>query len=159
MRSWLAGFLAFGLAYAVFVIAIFVVNGPTLQSPHLYGTLENKLPESARSSVIRVFKQPGLAGIGANYAIKKQAYELQDGSFTSTILVANGHVVVLEKDTATEVAVIVAGQYVKLIETHVKKIKRERLGQMLGVLLVPLVIFALFAFLFRWLWNKLLNLQ
>lgn len=159
MRSWLVGFIVFGVAYAVFVIAIFAVNWPTLEHPRLHTTLESKLPETVRDLVIKVVRRSGLPGIDSNFEIREKSYELQDGSFASTIVIINGHLLILEKNTTSEAATRVAERYVKLIETHIERRSRQQRNQMLGVLFVPLGIFALFAFPARWLWNRLLKVQ
>ena len=95
MRSWLVGFVVFGIAYAIFVIAIFAVNWPTLQNPRLYTTLESKLSDSVAGSVVKVVRHADFPEIDSNFVIEEQAYELEDGSLTSTIAIINGHLIVL----------------------------------------------------------------
>ena len=159
MRSWLVGFVVFGIAYAIFVIAIFAVNWPTLQNPRLYTTLESKLSDSVRGSVVRVVRHADFPEIDSNFVIEEQAYELEDGSLTSTIAIINGHLIVLRMNTNFEEAKVIAQQYVSLIESRVERKSREQLGQLLGVLFIPLGIFIFFTFPARWLWNQLLKLH
>jgi hypothetical protein len=146
------------MAYAVFVIAIFAVNWPTLKNPRSYTTLESKLSDSVRGSVIKVVRH-SLPEIDSNFIIEEKAYELEDGSLTSTVAMINGHLVVLRKNTTAERARVIAQQYVGLIESRVERKSREQLSQLLGVLFIPLGIFIFFTFPARWLWNQLLKLH
>jgi hypothetical protein len=159
MRSWLVGFIVFGIAYAIFVIAIFAVNWPTLQNPRLYSTLESKLSDSIRGSVVKVVRHSAFPEVDSNFTIEEQAYELEDGSLTSTIAIINGHLIVLRMNTTLEEARVIAQQYVSLIESRVERKSREQLTQLLGVLFIPLGIFIFFTFPARWLWNQLLKLH
>jgi hypothetical protein len=159
MRSWLVGFVVFGIAYAIFVIAIFAVNWPTLQNPRLYTTLESKLSDSIRDSVVKVVRHSAFPKVDSNFIIEDQAYELEDGSLTSTIAIINGHLIVLRMNTTVEEARVIAQQYVSLIESRVERKSREQLTQLLGVLFIPLGIFVFFTFPARWLWNQLLKLH
>ena len=160
MKSWLAGFLAFGFAYTVFVVAIYLYDWPTFESPHLYGTLETSLPDSARESVLRSFNKSSFVKEPSDklYVVQADAYELEDDTFTSTIILTNGHVLVLKPNTPPETAVVIADEYVGLVNKHLERITGEHKAQMFMILLIPLILFALFAFLARWLWNKLLKL-
>ena len=159
MRNWLVGFVVFGIAYAVFVIAIFAVNWPTLENPRLYTTLESKLSDSVRDSVIKVVRRSAFPEIDSNFSVNEQAYELEDGSLTSTIAIINGHLIILQMNTTAEQARVVAQQYVGLIESRVARKSREQLSQLLGVLFIPLGVFIFFTFPARWLWNQLLKLH
>jgi len=159
MRSWLIGFVVFGIAYAVFVIAIFAVNWPTLKNPRLYNTLEIKLSDSVRASVVKVVRHSSFPEVDSNFVIEEQAYELEDGSLTATITIINGHLIVLRKNTTIEQARVIAQQYVGLIKSRVERNSRGQLNQLLGVLFIPLGIFIFFTFPARWLWNQLLKLH
>ena len=159
MRSWLVGFIVFGIAYAVFVIAIFAVNWPTLENPRLYTTLESKLSDSVRASVVKVVRHSAFPETDANFVIEEQAYELEDGYLTSAITIINGHLIVLRKNTTFEQASVIAQQYVGLIESRVERNSREQLTRLLGVLFIPLGVFIFFTFPARWLWNQLLKLH
>jgi hypothetical protein len=159
MRSWLIGFVVFGIAYAVFVIAIFAVNWPTLKNPRLYNTLESKLSDSVRASVVKVVRHSAFPEVDSNFVIEEQVYELEDGSLTATIAIINGHLIVLRGNTTIEQARVIAQQYVGLIESRVERKSQEQLTQLLGVLFIPLGIFIFFTFPARWLWNQLLKLH
>ncbi len=159
MRSWLLGFIVFGIAYAVFVIAIFAANWPTLENPRLYATLESKLSDSVRTLVVKVVRHSAFPETDSNFVIEEQAYELEDGYLTSAITIINGHLIVLRKNTTSEQASVIAQQYVGLIESRVERKSREQLNQLLGVLFIPLGIFIFFTFPARWLWNQLLKLH
>lgn len=159
MRSWLAGFLAFGFAYTAFVVAIYVNDWPTFQNPHLYGTLEAKLSDSASESVLKASKTAAKDTVDTYYVLLNESFELEDGSFTSSIVLANGHVLVLKPNTPSTTAVAIADEYVGLIMAQVKKASQQHEAQMFTILLIPLVLFTLFAFFARWLWNKISKLR
>lgn len=159
MRSWLIGFIVFGIAYAVFVIAIFAANWPTLENPGLYATLESKLSDSVRALVVKVVRHSAFPETDSNFVIEEQEYELEDSSLTSVIKIINGHLIVLQKNTTIEQARVIAQQYVGLIESRVEKNSRKKLTDLLGVLFIPLGIFIFFTFPARWLWNQLLKLH
>ena len=161
MKSWLAGFLAFGFAYTAFVVAIHVYDWPTFESPHLYGTLEADLTDSASESVLKAFNKPSAVTETSVdlYVVRNDSYEMEDDTFTATIVLANGHVLVLKPNTPPETAVKVADEYVGLVNRHVERITGEHKARMFMILLIPLVLLTLFAFFARWLWNKLLKLD
>lgn len=162
MRSWLAGFLTFGFMYTLFIVALFTLDWPTLKRPHLYGTMESYLPESMLGPVLKVLvKSEQIARIDdeAGYRISNQSFQLNDGSLTDAIVIANGNVIVLKKNTPPNVATEIAVKYVGLLEKHVEKIGKDFTFRLAFLLLVPLTLFTMFAFFSRWLWNKLLLLR
>ena len=162
MRSWLAGFVTFAIVYTLFIVAMFAVDWPTLQQPHLYNTMENRLPESVLGPVLKVLvKSEQLSKIDdeSTYKISGQSFQLNDGSLTDAIVVVNGNVIVLKKNTPPDVATEIAIQYVGLLENHVRKVANDYANRLVFLLLVPLTLFAMFAFFSRWLWNKLLKLR
>jgi len=161
MRSWLAGFLAFGFAYTAFVVAIYVNDWPTFNNPHLYGTLDAHLSASASESVLRASNKRSAVKetFETYYVVLNDSFELEDGSFTSSIVLANGHVLVLKPNTPPTTAVAVADEYVDLVKAQVVKASQQHEAQMFTILLIPLVLFSLFAFFARWLWNKISTLR
>ena len=162
MQSWLAGFLTFGFMYTLFIVTMFVVDWPTLKQPHLYNTMESKLPESVLDSVLKVLvnsEQVSNIEDEATYKISGQSFQLNDGSFNDAIVVANGNVIVLKKNTPPDVATDIAIQYVGLLENHVEKVANDYANRLALLLLIPLTLLVIFAFFSRWLWNKLLQLR
>jgi len=162
MKSWLAGFLTFGFMYTLIIVAIFALDWPTLKQPHLYGTMESKLPESLLGSVLKVLvKSEQLSNIDdvATYKIAGQSFRLKDGSLTDAIVIVNGNVIVLKKNTPPDVATEIAVQYVGSLEKRVEKMAEDYTFRLTFLLLLPLTLITMFAFSSRWLWNKLLLLR
>jgi len=162
MRSWLAGFLTFGFMYTLFIVAMFALDWPTLKQPHLYGTMESKLPESLHDSILKVLvksEQVSIVDDGTGYGILSQSFLLNDGSLKDAIVIVNGNVIVLKESTLPDVATEIAVQYVGLLEKHVEKLAKDFAFRLSFLLLVPLTLFTMFAFFSRWLWNKLLLLH
>ena len=159
MRSWLTGFLAFGLAYTAFVTAIYVNDWPTFANPHLYGTLEAKLSDSNRESVLKASKSASLVNHASDALYVLVNDGKQDGSFISSIVLTNRHTLWLKPKTTPGTAENIAGEYVGLVNAHVKKTSQKHEAQMYTVLLIPLILLTLFAFFARWLWNKISKLD
>jgi len=161
MPNWLAGFVTFGIMYAVFVAGIYIWDWPTMQHSRLYGTLEHKLPEKLSGSVLKVLPNTAPAELdgGSLFVVNERAYQLNDNSMTTTIAVVNGHLIVLMNDTPVDTANEIGQQYVGLVKAHVEKLAKTHQISLISVLFIPLFLFTLFAVGARWLWNKLLLLH
>jgi hypothetical protein len=162
MRSWLAGFLTFGLVYTLFIVAMFAFDWPTLKQPHLYSTMESQLPESVQGAILKVLvKSEQLPGVDgeATYRISPRSFQLKDDTVADAIVFVNGNVIVLEENTPAESAIEIAQAYEILLESQVEKVARHFTSRLILLLLVPLTLFAMFAFFSRWLWNKVLQLH
>ena len=151
---WLTGFIVFGIAYALLVLAIFVKNWPSLEQPRLYGTLEQHLSTASQSAVIRIVKNPQLGTQGERYIVKK-SNALADGSFAREVIAPNGDTIVLDQNTSDEAANKIAEEYVDLLQMRVDGLGAELKVQMFIVILIPILLLILFAFFSRWIWNRI----
>ena len=150
---WFAGILVFGLAYALFVSLIFWQNWPTMENPHLYGTLEDQLSSPAQDAITRVIKDASaVKSTTSVYQIHHQSFDLEN-DLVSAIVVVNGHVLILNKDTSESQASDIAEEYVSLISTHVKQKALDHKNQIVLVIFIPLILLSGFAWLSRKIWN------
>ena len=150
---WLAGFLVFGLAYALFVSLIFWQNWPTMENPHLYGTLEAERSAPAQDAVTRVIKESlAVTGSTSTYQIHHQSFEFEN-DLVSAVVVANGHVLILNYETTENQANNIAKEYVGLVSAHIQQKALEHKNQIVLVIFIPLLLLSGFAWLARKIWS------
>ncbi|MBT5201820.1 MAG: hypothetical protein HOL98_00050 [Gammaproteobacteria bacterium] len=151
---WLTGFIVFGIAYAIMVSAFFVKNWPTLEQPRLYGTLEQQLAVDSRSAVISIEKNPRTGTQGQRY-VMSQSGSLAEGSLSWKVIVPNGDTIVFDQTTSEDLAKKVAEEYVGLLQARVDRLDKDLKVQMFFVIVIPITLLILFAFLSRWIWNRI----
>ncbi|MDZ7685762.1 MAG: hypothetical protein U5O39_12770 [Gammaproteobacteria bacterium] len=153
MRSWLIGFVVFGLAYAVIVAGIGVYTWPTLDTAR-HGTFEDDLAAVHRTAVdsVRVERN-------SHQADEAHRYSLTLNEDVQAIHMVNGHVIVLEPGTSRETAVAIAEAYLDRIEHYLTEARVSQTRRLIAILFVPLVTFMFFAWFARILWNKLLQVH
>jgi len=152
MRSWLVGFVMFGLAYAVLVVGMTIYTWPTARD---VPTLEDELPRELEARVVEALAVSGPTP-QSPYALD---YIPVEGHDHPAIRFANGHTLMLEAGLPEREVEAVAQRYVELIDYHVTEARISQVERSLVVLLVPLLTFGLFAWLARWLWNRLARIQ
>jgi hypothetical protein len=151
---WLTGFIVFGIAYAMLVSAFFVMNWPSLEQPRLYGTLEQQLSVNSRSAVISIEKNPRKGTQGQRY-VMGQSDSLVDGGPSWQVIVPNGDTIVFDQTTSEDFAKDIAEEYVGLLQTRVDQLDKDLKVQMFFVIVIPITLLILFAFLSRWIWNRI----
>ena len=149
---WLVGFLAFGIAYAAFVIAIYWTNAPTLANPDLYRTLESELPGAQQRAISEVRTD-------RREITSDARFEIRQTDSTSSVVTRNGHVIVLHPTTTERQAQAIGEQYVRLVEAHAAKLALREKNQMVIVIMLPLILLSLFGYFARWLWKQLSVLE
>ena len=149
---WLSGFLAFGFAYAAFVIGIYWTNMTTLANPDLYRTLEYELPGAQQRAIseVRTDRQQ---------VTSDARFEIRQTDDTTSVITRNGHVIVLQPGTSQRQAQAIGEQYVKLVEAHAARLALREKNQMVIVIMLPLILLSLFVFFARWLWIRLSALE
>lgn len=151
---WLTGFVVFGVAYAILVFGFFVKDWPSLEQPRLYGTLEQQLAVHARSVVISIEKNPRTGTQGQRY-VMSQSGSLVDGSLSWQVIVPNGDTIVFDQTTSEDLAKKIAEEYVGLLQMRVDRLDKDLKIQMFFVIVMPITLLIFFAFLSRWIWNRI----
>lgn len=153
MRSWLVGFVIFGLAYAVIVAGIGMYTWPALDTAR-HGTFEDDLAASQRAAIQSVDIERGSPRLD-----ETRRYALALDEDVPAIHMINGHVIALEPGTSRKTAVAIAEAYLERIEHYLMEARVSQARRLIAVLIVPLVTFISFAWLARILWNKLLHVN
>jgi len=149
---WLVGFLAFGIAYAAFVIAIYWTNAPTLANPDLYRSLESELPGAQQRAISEVRTD-------RREITSDARFEIRQTDNTASVITRNGHVIVLNPATTERQAQAIGEQYVRLVEAHAARLALREKNQMVIVIMLPLILLSLFGYFARWLWKRLSVLE
>jgi hypothetical protein len=149
---WLTGFLAFGLAYAAFVIGIYWTNAPTLANPDLFRTLESELPGAQQRSINKVRSD-------RREVTSDARFEIRQSDNTTSVITRNGHVILLNPETTERQAQAIGEQYVRLVEAHAARLALREKNQMVIVIMLPLILLSIFVYFARWLWKQLSVLE
>lgn len=149
---WLAGFLAFGIVYAAFVMVIYWTNAPTLANPVLYRTLETELPGAQQRAISEVRTD-------RREITSDTRFEIRQTDNTSSVITRNGHVIVLNPATTERQAQAIGEQYVRMVEAHAARLALREKNQMVIVIMLPLILLSLFGYFARWLWKQLSVLE
>ena len=151
---WASGFLAFGIAYSLFVGAIFWKDWPSIENPHLFGNLENKLSQNSRNDVVKIIKASKSKPHTNPYQIKFQSFEI-DSALMTEIIIANGDSIILDGRTNEDRAHEIAKEYLALLTAHVHYKVAEHKFELVVTIFIPLMLLAGFAWISRTIWNVL----
>ncbi len=156
MKSWLIGFVIFGVAYAVIVGAIAFYTWPTIADISR-ARLDHALPFEQRSQIVSVELNPG------EISVRTDRYDLSasetEGDGVTVVRVFNGHDLILVPQVPEEVAHQIGADYAALVDEYLIEAKVSQIERLLVALVVPLATFVLFAWLARVLWRKLMLLE
>ncbi|MFL2529658.1 MAG: hypothetical protein ACJ0Q6_08270 [Candidatus Azotimanducaceae bacterium] len=155
---WASGFVAFGIAYSLFVSVIFWHDWPTIENPHLYGNLKDKLSKESSSAVVKIIKGSPPRLKTTLYRVKHESYDL-DSDAATEITIANGETIILNNGTNKNRANEVAQEYINLLRAHVHYKVAEHKFELVLTIFIPLILLTGFAWLSRTVWNVLSKIE
>ena len=145
-------------AYCAIVAGLLVSDWPTLSEPQLRITLEKRLEDPLQALVVMVIKTSMRiedATLAHTYNIRPAAFEAEGGGLLGVVDMANGHRVVLAKDTTEADALAIAEAYRLLLIHHINEERVDFLARGASVILIPMTLIGFFGWVFRWLWKKI----
>jgi len=151
MRSWLIGFVVFGVSYTLIVSAIAYFSWPAPADVGRYGTFEAELAPEVREHITSVRIDPASAGASSPWVIESGPPDL--------IRLNNGHVVVARAGLPRTRVEALAREYSAIVEARLIDKKVRLTAVLIAVLVIPLSTFVVFAFVLRLIWNKLWHVR
>ena len=151
---WALGFIAFGIAYSLFVGAIFWKDWPSIHNPHLFGNLENKLSQKSRNDVVRIIKTSQSKPQTNTYRSNFQSLMI-DGTSATEIIIANGDSIILHDHANEDRAHEIANEYFDLLSAHIHYKIAEHKFELVLTIFIPLILLSGFAWVSRTIWNVL----
>lgn len=156
-RTWLAGILAFCGVYCAIIIALLVIDWPTIVEPKLRITLEHRLEPTLRDRVELVVKgSPPIENptVDRTYEVRAGVFQGEAGQLDAVDML-NRHRLVLKVGTTPAQAAAIGEAYTELVFHHIQEERLDVIVRGLAVIIIPMSLIGLFGWIFRALYLRI----